>query len=138
MVAIASLPTTVTTPGRVHRATSPALRPGPGVRRPSLSLVPPHGATPRTVAGRPLASVVATALLALAVLLAGAYLVQTPTVTPGTATAGTHVVAEGDTMWSIAVEHAPAGEAAGYVERLVAANGGATVEAGQELSLPTR
>ena len=26
-------------------------------------------------------------------------------------------------MWSIAVEHAPAGEAAGYVERLVAANG---------------
>lgn len=41
-------------------------------------------------------------------------------------------------MWSIAVEHAPAGEAAGYVERLVAANGAATVAPGQELSLPAR
>lgn len=138
MVAIASLPTTVTAPGRTRRATSPALRTGPGVRRPVLTLVPAPSAGPRTVAGRPLASFVATAILALAVLLAGAYLVLTPTVAPGAAFAGVHVVAEGETMWSIAVEHAPAGEAAGYVERLVAANGSATVAAGQELTLPTR
>ena len=138
MVAIASLPTTVTTPGRIHRATSPARRSGPGVRRPALTLVPAPSAAARTLAGRPLGAVVATALLALAVLLAGAYLVLTPTVAPGAATAGIHVVAEGETMWSIAVEHAPAGEAAGYVERLVATNGSAVVAAGQELSLPAR
>jgi LysM repeat protein len=82
--------------------------------------------------------VVLTAVLALAVLLAGAYLVRTPMVAPGAAVAGTHVVAEGETMWSIAVRHAPAGQAAGYVERLVAANGAATVAPGQELSLPAR
>ena len=75
--------------------------------------------------------------LALAVVLALGYLVATPIAAPGTATAGTHVVADGETMWSIAVEHAPAGEAAGYVEQLVAANGGAAVAPGQELVLPT-
>ena len=138
MVAIASLPTTVTTPGRAHRAASPARRPGPGVRRPALTLVPTGPPAVRTVAGRPLGTVVASALLLLAVVLAGAYLVRTPTVAPGTATVGTHVVADGETMWSIAVELAPAGEAAGYVERLVAANGSASVVAGQELSLPAR
>lgn len=135
MVAIASLPTTVTIPGRTRRAASPARRSRPGVPRPALALVPaPAGA----FAGRSIASFGASFLLALAVLLAGAYLVLTPTVAPGTATAGTHVVAEGETMWSIAVELAPAGEAAGYVERLVAANGGAAVVPGQELSLPAR
>ncbi len=137
MVAIASLPTTVTTPGRALRAASTAPRPVPGPRRPVLQLVPPAGSAPRTVVGRPVGSLVATALLALAVVLALGYLVTTPTATPGTATAGTHVVADGETMWSIAVEHAPAGQAAGYVEQLVAANGSAAVAPGQELVLPT-
>lgn len=134
MVAIASLPTTVTTPGRAHRA--PSHRPGPGARRPALTLVPPVGTGARTAPGRSIASVVAAALLALAVVLAAAYLATTPTTSPGAGVAGTHVVAEGETMWSIAVANAPAGEAAGYVERLVEANGGATVAPGQELLLP--
>jgi hypothetical protein len=138
MVAIASLPATATAPGRAQRAGSPAPRPGLGPRRPALTLVPPHGSPSGSVAGRSVGGVLAMALLALAVVLAAGYLVLTPTVAPGSATAGTHVVAEGDTMWSIAVEHAPAGEAAGYVERLVAANGGASVAPGQELLLPAR
>lgn len=136
MVAIASLPTTATTSGRAHRA-APAHRPGPGVHRPSLTLVPPQRPVGRT-AGRSVGSVVGAALLAMAVLLAVGYLVSTPTSMPAASVAGTHVVAEGETMWSIAVEHAPAGEAAGYVERLVAANDGAVVAPGQELVLPVR
>ena len=138
MVAIASLPTAAATPGRAHRAATPALRSGPEERRPVLRLVPAPTRVPGTVGGRSVAWFVAAALLALAVLFAGAYLVRTPTVAPGAATAGTHIVAEGETMWSIAVEQAPGGEAAGYVERLVAANGGADVVAGQELTLPAR
>ncbi len=137
MVAIASLPTTATGPGRALRAAPSARRPVPGRGRPALTLVPTGAAVPRAVAGRSLGSVVAAALLLLAVLGAVGYLVTTPTVAPGTATAGTHLVADGETMWSIAVEHAPAGAAAGYVERLVAANGSASVAPGQELVLPT-
>lgn len=137
MVAIASLPTTATSPGRARRAATPARRPGPGAGRPALALVPPRRPATRSVAGRSLGSLVAPVLLALAVLLAAGYLARTPAVTPGAAPAATYVAAEGDTMWSIAVEHAPAGEAAGYVEQLVAANGGATVSAGQVLTLPS-
>lgn len=48
----------------------------------------------------------------------------------------TRVVAEGETMWSIAQDVAPAGETALYAERLVEANGGGAVEAGQVLVLP--
>lgn len=128
MVAIATLPRTVaspTTPARARRHPLPAGEPG----RPGLALVPPPAGAQRSVAG-----LVAGALLALAVVLAGAYLVRTPPVAP--AAEVTHVVAEGETMWSIAVAHAPAGEAAGYVERLVAANGTATVAPGQQLTLP--
>lgn len=135
MVAIASLPTTVTTPVRALRAPSPP--PGPGAGRARLALVAPHGGA-RPASDRSPGAVVAAVLLALAVVLAAGYLVSTPTVSPGATSAGTHLVTEGETMWSIAVEHAPAGEAAGYVERLVAANGGASVAAGQELVLPTR
>lgn len=131
MVAIASLPTTSTAPGRALRAV-PAHRPGPGVRRPALTLVAPAN----TAARRSLASVAGAVLLALAVVFALGYLAATPATSPGAAVAGTHVVAEGETMWSIAVQRAPAGEAAGYVERLVAANGVATVTPGQQLSLP--
>jgi len=121
MVAIASLPTTVTP------------------RRPVLTVVPPRRTTPVRAAGRPLRSLVVAAALALAVVLALAYLVTTPAVGTGTVTpaTGTYVAAPGDSMWSIAVEHAPAGEAAGYVEELVAANGGATVSAGQVVTLPS-
>ncbi|HEU5084366.1 MAG TPA: LysM domain-containing protein [Acidimicrobiales bacterium] len=122
MVAIASLPTTVTP------------------RRPVLTVVPPRQPSgPRAAAGQPLRSRWLAAALALAVVLAVAYLVATPAVGTGTVApaTGSHVAEAGDTMWSIAVEHAPAGEAAGYVEQLVAENGGATVAPGQVVTLPT-
>lgn len=51
---------------------------------------------------------------------------------------GTYVVTEGDTIWSIASEMAPAGGAAGYAERLVEMNGSSVVAAGQVLELPAR
>lgn len=61
-----------------------------------------------------------------------------PLAEPGTIPVAetTHVVADGETMWSIALDVAPAGEAATYVERLVAVNGGALVVPGQVLALP--
>lgn len=120
MVAIASLPTTVTP------------------RRPALTVVPSRRPSAPRAAGQPLRSRCLAAALALAAVLALAYLVATPAVGTGTAApaAGSLVAEPGDTMWSIAVEHAPAGEAAGYVEELVAANGGATVAPGQVVTLP--
>jgi len=84
---------------------------------------------------RPIGAVLTALVLALAVVLAGAYLVRTPAPSPGSRTA-THVAAEGDTMWSIAVAHAPAGDAARYVEALVEANGSARVSPGQAVTLP--
>lgn len=95
---------------------------------------------PSVVTGRFTGRVTATVVLAVAVLLALAHLVVTPPVGAADVPAVTdhHVVSEGDTMWSIAVEHARAGEAAGYVERLVAVNGGATIEPGQSVALPPR
>ncbi len=142
MTAIATHPTAihrsaVASPIRPVRRVAPAA----GRGRPALRLVPPSGrSSAPTVAGRSLGAVVAAVLLAVVVLAAVGYLVRTPAVGTGTAglapAATPHVVAEGETMWSIAVEHAPAGEAAVYVERLVAANGGASVAAGQVLTLP--
>lgn len=127
MVAIATLPRTLTRPAAAapDRRLPVAGRSG----RPRLALVP------APTRGRSLVGLVAGALLALAVVVAGAYLIRTPTVSPGSSGA-THVVAEGETMWSIAVAHAPAGEAATYVERLVDANGTAAVAAGQQVTLP--
>ena len=67
---------------------------------------------------------------------------QSPASTPKWGTTGApatladHVVVEGETMWSIAQDVAPAGEAATYVERLVAANGGAVIVPGQVLTVP--
>lgn len=111
----------------------------------ALSTVPSPDPSPdpSTPSSRPLVAtgrVAATVVLAVAVLLAVVHLVVTPPVGAADAPAvsGHHVVTEGDTMWSIAVEHARAGEAAGYVERLVAVNGGATVEPGQAVALPPR
>lgn len=105
---------------------------------PALRLVPTPGARPERLAG-----VVGLTVLVLAVVAAVAFLVQsgpsdTATLTePGIGLLETtHVVADGETMWSIATEVAPAGEAATYVERLVAVNGGATVTPGQVLALP--
>ncbi len=82
----------------------------------------------------------AAAALAVVVLLALAYLTLSAPMTPGAtgapATLADHVVVEGETMWSIAQDIAPAGESATYVERLVAANGGASIVPGQVLTVP--
>jgi Tfp pilus assembly protein FimV len=85
--------------------------------------------------GPGLARILVVGALALVVAFAGAVLVRTPAVAPG-ASATTHVVVDGESMWSIAVAHAPAGEAATYVERLVAANGTAVVAPGDTVVVP--
>lgn len=80
---------------------------------------------------------VTAALLAVVAVAALAFLVRSAPLDASAAprTAGTHAVAEGETLWSIAGEVAPAGEAATYVERLVEVNG-STVAPGQVLTLP--
>ncbi|MGK2930409.1 MAG: LysM peptidoglycan-binding domain-containing protein [Acidimicrobiales bacterium] len=118
--------------------TSAAPRPAPAVqpaRRPGrLHAVPPlerAGAG----AGRLLGALVLVAVLVAAV----GYLLAQPALDPTGAIAvqdQARVVTTGETMWSIATEVAPAGEAATYVERLVAVNGSATVTPGQVLELP--
>lgn len=122
MVAIASIPSS-STPLRQQRRPDPVL-----VSVPDLSR------RPFPVRG----SAVATVVLVAVALLAATYLATRPPMSTGApAIAGSHVVAEGETMWSIAVDNAPAGEAAGYVEQLVAVNGDARVAPGQRITLPT-
>lgn len=113
--------------------------PQPTTRPRRLQVVPdmPSGRPGAGVGRSPLV----VALLAAVVVLAVAYLAVTgPSATDVgnrvADTSATHVVAEGETMWSIATDLAPAGEAATYAERLVEANGGGTVEAGQVLTVP--
>ena len=122
MVAIASLPTTDTAGRR------------------GLVVVPsPSGGRASTAAElHPALRLVLLAVLAVGVVAGLAHLIRTPGVvgTPPAVTT-THVVAEGESLWSLAVDHAPAGEAAGYVERLVAANGSAVVVPGDVVVLPT-
>ena len=114
----------ITTAPQVHRRPQPA----------RLRSVPPL-ARRRTGVSWVLAAVAAFVV----VVVSAAYLVQagpTPAAGELPLLETSHVVAPGETMWSIATEVAPAGEAATYVERLVAANGGASVTPGQTLVLP--
>lgn len=48
----------------------------------------------------------------------------------------TYVVQPGDTIWSVARSLQPSGEVRGLVDRLVAANGGTSVQPGDVLVLP--
>ena len=78
-------------------------------------------------------------LLVMVVLLAVGYLATAPALEASGAIPvqdTVHVVAPGETMWSIANTVAPAGEAATYVERLVEVNGTAAPAPGQVLELP--
>ncbi|MDE0805059.1 MAG: LysM peptidoglycan-binding domain-containing protein [Acidimicrobiales bacterium] len=85
---------------------------------------------------RTFASFVAVVVMVLAVTYLFTSTPTTPGATGTPATLGAHVVSEGETLWSIAQEIAPAGEAATYVERLADSNGGATVVVGQRLTIP--
>ncbi len=57
---------------------------------------------------------------------------------PGDASyvAGVHVVAAGDTLWSIAEQHRGSMSVVDYVDRLIDLNGGTTVHVGQFVTLP--
>jgi Tfp pilus assembly protein FimV len=48
----------------------------------------------------------------------------------------THVVQPGETLWSIAQRVHPGGDVASYVDRLVRANGGNTIQVGQQIVVP--
>ena len=48
----------------------------------------------------------------------------------------TYVVQPGDTMWAIAERLHGGGDVVGYVDALIALNGGSVIQAGQELRLP--
>ena len=114
-----------------------AITTAPSIARPSgpgLRLV-----DPRSAVGTSWARLAAVVLAVVVVGLAATYLVRAePAPAPGSVALleATHAVAEGETMWSIAEEVAPAGEAATYVERLVEVNGTARVVPGQVLELP--
>jgi hypothetical protein len=109
--------------------------------RPRLQAVPAPERSTGAVAGSAWSRVAAA--VAAAVVVVGLALLALAG--PATTAAGgevpvldaTRVVAEGETMWSIAQDLAPAGETAVYAERLVEVNGGGAVEAGQVLVLPT-
>ena len=125
MVAITTLPAP-----RAPRS-APDAPPAPPAP-PALRLVATGG---RTGTRWPLGAAALVLVLAIAV----GYLLSAPAVEPtgGAPVQDTvHVVGSGETMWSIAGEVAPAGEAAAYVERLVEVNGSATVVPGQVLQLP--
>lgn len=118
------------------------------------TLAPHHSPTPSPLTRSPLkpSSVASTqapassagrwvwAWLAVVAVAASAVLASmSPLPAPGApASMDVHVVEPGETMWSIASAVAPAGEAAGYVERLVATNGSAVVAPGQAILLPRR
>jgi hypothetical protein len=128
MVAITAFPSPVAVPAR--------RRPSPqGAGQAPLRSVP---AAPRRrlAVGRG----VSWALVALVALAAVAFLARStpagPMVEGIPLQDATHVVEPGDSMWSVANEVAPAGEAAAYVERLVEVNGSASVAPGQVLVLP--
>jgi hypothetical protein len=128
MVAITAFPTAIAAPAprRSPRPVPPA----------------PLRSVPTVVPPRRLAAVgrgVSWAVVALVAVVAVAYLALTgpaPAVEGIPVQDATHVVEPGETMWSVANEVAPAGEAAAYVERLVEVNGSASVAPGQVLTLP--
>ena len=129
MVAITAFPNAIAVPS--PRRTSPS----PTRRAPLRSV--PAAAPRRQLAG--IGRGVSWALVALVAVVAAAYLAlaaPAPVVEGIPVQEATHVVQPGDSMWSVANEVAPAGEAAAYVERLVEVNGSASVAPGQVLVLP--
>lgn len=115
--------------------------PAPAARRSPVRTTSPLAvAAPVRGMGARSARQLRTAAIVLVVLVAAGLAISLARMPQldlsSTRTVGTHVVAPGESMWSIAVEHAPAGGAGGYVERLVEANGTARVSAGDVIVLP--
>lgn len=127
-----------------------ALAPAPSSRRSHLRLLPPvaperTGPRPDEEARRLHPSVyrrrrlgVATAALALGAtawtVLPGGGAAPTASAPPAPA-AAVHVVAPGDTIWSIARRLQPEGDVRATVDRLVAAHGSAVLQPGDRIAL---
>ncbi len=60
---------------------------------------------------------------------------STPTVRPAAASA-TYVARSGDTLWSIAAAHHGTHSLSSYVDALIEANGGTSLQVGQVVALP--
>jgi len=129
----------------LHRTTTIVTDPiagpiaGPHVRR-ELPVSRPSAATyrrRRAVVGTMLAALVAVGVVAAHDVLAGSGGVPASAAVSLPAQARTHVVAQdGDTLWSIASAHHGDISITRYVDALVDLNGGATIQAGQEVVLP--
>ncbi len=125
-------------------------------RRPALRLIPggldaaPTPAVAASVYRRRRVVALVLAVAVVVVALAGARAVLRPLAgtfggsplsaadgpAPVPAGASTHVVAPGETLWDVARQLQPRGDVRPVVDELAAANGGATLQAGQILVLP--
>lgn len=98
----------------------------------------------RLVVGLVLLTLVVTLLMSAAQVLAsrGGAPASTPVARPAAAAqpaaaaATTYVVQPGDTLWSIATVHRGSEGHVAYVDALVAANGGTSLQVGQQIRLP--
>lgn len=114
--------------------------------RPDLRLIP-GGRSTRPAAARPALAIAAGLVLVLALMagtvavgrgaLAGLAPAPAASVAPAGAGGSTVVVAPGDTLWSIARRLQPTGDVRALVDRLVAANGGSAIAAGDRLVVPS-
>lgn len=127
-----------------HRFPHPA-----PTRRPDLQLLPGRGLATRRPPPRVHAGLVAAAVVALLVVMAGsvaigrgalAGLAPAPPAAASAPAAGpdatTVVVHPGDTLWSIARRVQPRGDVRPLVDRLVAANGSTVVVPGDRVVVP--
>lgn len=131
-------------PGTAHRPVRQS-HPG-GVARPSLRLIE-GGRSPRALAQqqryqrRRAVAVVVALVLGLLVLRGAAVVVSglaAGTAGPGSTAvaATTHRASAGDTLWEIAGRYAPQVDRRVAMDDLLAINGGAAIQVGQEVLLP--
>lgn len=117
------------------------------VRRPrQLRLVPTYRPVPRYLVRRLMAMVVLAAAL-LVLMATGNAVISAVSGEAGTSApssvesvvldaSNSHVVAPGETLWSIARRVAPESDTRATVDALIAANGSPVIRAGQTLVLP--
>jgi len=128
----------------LHPTLQPTLQP---TRRPAhlepLYVVPPHQAPTAYWRRRLVAGALALVVLFLAVAgvrsAAGTLgIVPASGSERAPASTETYVVQPGDTVWKIARRLQPEGEVRPLVDRIVKANGGASVQIGDRLEVPVR